>query len=309
MLTELDVSPTPCSTLAREHHEPLAGTASRAIGYLLIEQPGSWGRDALTESALDAALGARLVAAAKAVDVKPLLTRRPGSHPRAAADRFEVVLAHAGPTPWMEVCRLTEEQLAALDPTSCAQATPPGLGTPARAPRWLVCTHARRDRCCALRGRPIADTLGALHPEETWETSHLGGHRYAGTMLLLPHGLVYGNLDVAAAMEVVTGYLAGRVITAHLRGRAYHGAPVQLAEVAARRLLRIEGLDAVTILDGPDVAPVPGGEPVQVVAEAAGRRVEISITARRDPPPRPLSCAAEPEVPTLLEVAAIEMVG
>jgi len=303
------VSSTTCSALAREHHEPLAGTASQALGYLLIEQPGSWGRDALTESTLDAALGARLGAAAKGVGVKTLLTRRPGPHPRVAMDHFEVVLAHAGPTPWMEVCQLTETQLAALDPGHCARATPPGLGTAVRAPRWLVCTHARRDRCCATRGRPIADTLGTLHPEETWETSHLGGHRFAGTMLVLPHGLVYGNLDVAAAMEVVTAHLAGRVTTAHLRGRAHLSALAQVAEVAARRTLGVEGIDAVTITDEPVIGPAPGGDPVQVIAEAAGRHVQVSVAARRGRHPRPMSCDAEAETPTWLEAVAVEVVG
>ncbi len=307
--TELPVSSTTCSELAREHGEPLAGTAGRAIGYLLIEQPGSWGRDALTESALDATLGARLASAAKDVDVKVLLTRRPGPHPRVATDRLEVVLVHAGPTPWMEVCQLTEAQLAVLDPAHCARATPPGLGTSDRRPRWLVCTHARRDRCCATRGRPIADTLGTLHPAETWETSHLGGHRFAGTMLVLPHGLVYGNLDVAAAMEVVTAHLAGRVTTAHLRGRAHHTARAQVAEVAARRTLGVDGIDAVTVTDEPIVGPEPGGDPVHVIAEAAGRRVQVSIAARRDQRPRPMSCGAEPEVPTLLEAVDTEVLG
>ncbi|MFO7961360.1 MAG: sucrase ferredoxin [Nitriliruptoraceae bacterium] len=299
---------TTCSALAREQREPLAGTASQALGYLLIEQPGSWGRDALTESGLDATLGARLAAAAKSVGVKVLLTRRPGPHPRVDTDRFEVVLAHAGPTPWMEVCQLTEAQLAALDPACSAQAAPPGLGTRVRGSRWLVCTHARRDRCCASRGRPIADTLGTLHPEETWETSHLGGHRFAGTMLVLPHGLVYGNLDVAAAMEVVTAHLAGRVSTTHLRGRAHHSPLAQVAEVATRRTLGVEGLDAVTVTDEPVIAPQPGGDPVQVITEAAGRHVQVAIAARRAQP-RPLSCDAEPEAPTLLEVASVEVLG
>ena len=302
------MSSTTCSALAREQREPLAGTASQALGYLLIEQPGSWGRDALTESALDAKLGARLAAAARGVDAKVLLTRRPGRHPRVAADRFEVALAHAGPTPWIEVCHLTEGQLAALDPAATTQATPPGLGTRVPGPRWLVCTHARRDRCCATRGRPIADTLAALHPEETWETSHLGGHRFAGTMLVLPHGLVYGNLDVAAATEVVTAHLAGRVTTAHLRGRARHRPLAQVAEIATRRLLGQEGIDAVTVCEEPVGTPQPGGDPVQVIAEAPGHRVRVTIAARRGQP-RPLSCDAEAEAPTLLEVVGTELLG
>ena len=36
-------------------------------------------------------------------------------------------------------------------------------------PLFLVCTHGRHDRCCALRGRPVAAALAARHPAH-----HLG---------------------------------------------------------------------------------------------------------------------------------------
>jgi len=227
------VSSTTCSSLARAHREPLAGTAGQATGYLRIEQPGSWGRRALTESALDPGLGARLKAAGAAAGVRVLLTRRPGRHPGVEQASSEIVHAHLGPTPWMEVCRLAPSELAALDPAVCATPSPPGLGPATARPRWLVCTHAQRDRCCVSLGRPVADTLGALHPEETLEASHLGGHRFAATMLVLPEGLVYGHLDVASAMEVVAGHLAGKVAVDHLRGRSRLHPPAQVAEVAA----------------------------------------------------------------------------
>ncbi|TVP73008.1 MAG: sucrase ferredoxin [Nitriliruptor sp.] len=303
------MSSSTCSTLARAHHEPLAGTASQASGYLLIEQPGSWGRHALTESALAADLGARLEDAGEAAGVKVLLTRRPGPHAGVELARREVVLAHTGPTPWMEVCQLTPSELAALDPAACAAPVPPGLGTTVTRPRWLVCTHAKRDRCCASLGRPVADTLGALHAEETWETSHLGGHRFAATMLVLPEGLVYGDLDVATAMEVVTGHLAGRVSLDHLRGRSHLSPLAQVAEVAARSQLGVDRIDGVEVTDQPLQGPEPDGGPVQVAVAAGGRQVQVSIRARRDRRPRPMSCDTEPEIPVLLEVLDLEVVG
>ena len=303
------MSASTCSTLARAHHEPLAGTASQATGYLVIDQPGSWGRQALTESAFDPDLGARLEATGAAAGVKVLLTRRPGPHPDAELTRREVVLAHAGPTPWMEVCRLSPAELGALDPAVCAGPTPPGLGPTTTRPRWLVCTHAKRDRCCASLGRPIADTLSALHPEETWETSHLGGHRFAGTMLVLPEGLVYGNLDVATAMEVVRGHLAGTITVDHLRGRSHLSPPAQVAEVAARRHLGLDRIDEVAITDAPLLGPEADGAPAQLVVAAGGRRVQVSLRARRDPRARAMSCDAAPETPVVLEVLDVEVVG
>ena len=44
--------------------------------------------------------------------------------------------------------------------------------------------------------------LAAAYPEETWECSHLGGDRFAGTMNLLPHGLSYGRVPAGRAPAV-----------------------------------------------------------------------------------------------------------
>ncbi len=297
-----------CSSLARAAHEAPAGTASQANGYLVIEQPGSWGRDAVA-SRLEPDLAERLTTQAKAAGVKLLLVRRPGPHPVEERDRVQVLLAHAGPSPWMERCELTSDELRRLDPGLCASPTPAGRGEPVLEPRWLVCTHARRDRCCATLGRPIADTLAAVDPEATWETSHLGGHRFAGTMVVLPHGLVYGNLDVATAMQVVEATRAGRVVTDHLRGRSRLPKVAQVAEVAARRTLDLDGLDEVEITDLPVTGPEPDGPPVQVTLAAAGRRIQVLVGARLEDTPRAISCQGTPQLLAVLEPVAVELVG
>jgi hypothetical protein len=297
-----------CSSLARAAHEPPAGTASPAVGYLVVEQPGSWGRNAVT-SRLAPALAERLTAEADAAGVKLLLVRRPGPHPAEHRDRVQVLLAHAGPTPWLEGCQLTTDELDRLDPALCASPTPVGRGALLPEPRWLVCTHARRDRCCATLGRPIADTLAAIDPEATWESSHLGGHRFAGTMLVLPHGLLYGNLDVATAMRVVEAQRAGRVVTDHLRGRSRLPKVAQVAEVAARRALDLDGIDDVEVTDLPVAGPEPDGPAVQVVLTAGGRQVQVRVVARREPTPRAISCEGTPQHLAVLEPVAVEVVG
>ena len=303
------MSATTCSSQSHALHEPLAGSASPARGYVLIEQPGSWGRKAVTQSGLDPELGRRLEERAARAGVRVLLTRRPGPHPGRRQERLQVALAHTGPRPWLEACDLDPAALADLDPAVCADPRPPGRGQRDDRPRWLVCTHARRDRCCATLGRPIADTLAALHPEATWEVSHLGGHRFAGTMLVLPEGLVYGRLDVAGATEVVNGHLAGRIDLTRLRGHAHASRVAQLAEVAARRHLDVDAIGVVTVTDEPVQPPLPDGPPAQLALTVAGRQVQVTVAARHEPRPRQLSCGAELETPVQLEVTAVEVVG
>ncbi|MEX1163046.1 MAG: sucrase ferredoxin [Nitriliruptor sp.] len=268
-----DDAPT-CALLTRQHEGQVAGTAPVAAGWVLIEQPGSWGRKALTSSGLDPAVGAALDEAS-GDEVRVQLVRRPGLNTdrRRTLLRRTVVLAHTGATPWAEQLEVDDAQLAALDPTLAASPTPPGLGMPVAGPLLLVCTHGKRDRCCATYGRPIADALAALHGDAVWEVSHVGGHRFAGNLVCLPDGAVYGALRVAHAVRTLDLHLAGRFELGHLRGRSGLPRPAQAAEVLVRRQLGLDGHAAVQVgaVSPADPADPAGDVSVELVLEG-GRR-------------------------------------
>jgi hypothetical protein len=96
-----------------------------------------------------------------------------------------------------------------------------------------VCAHARRDRCCGKFGASLARELAARYPARVWETTHLGGHKHAANMALLPHGLYYGPLDLPAALNAIGAYERGQVTAHRYRGRAGHDEAWQEAEFAA----------------------------------------------------------------------------
>ena len=87
--------------------------------------------------------------------------------------------------------------------------------------------------CCAVRGRPVATVLAAQWPEQTWECSHVGGDRFAASILVLPDGTCYGGLGPASATAVVEGHLDGRVDPAHFRGQSTQPPLVQAVTAAA----------------------------------------------------------------------------
>lgn len=298
--------PETCAALARAHDEPLAGTAPVALGWLAIEVPGPWGRSGLTESALDVGVARPLTDATAGSEVRIQLLRRPRTwttttSPTASSRRRTVFLAHAGAEPWCERLELDDAELAGLDPEVCASATPPGLGQAHTEPLLLVCTHARRDRCCATLGRPVADTLAALHPDLVWETSHTGGHRFAANLVVLPDGLVYGGLDVASAVETSAIHLAGGLDVAHLRGRSSLTRAGQAAEVFIRRELALSD-GRVTVVD---VATEEQDRFVASVRSAAGEH-QLVLASAPAGPARRVSCdrddAEEPVVFRLVEV-------
>lgn len=284
-----------CSDLSGRFAEPLAGTAPLATGWLLLEHSGPWSRTATDALAGDAAASQTVRRAASTGSVKTLLLRRP-RHASSQMDTDRTsraaFLVHAGPAPWCEELDPLSSTFADLDPEMLLRRRAPGIGDARTEPLFLVCTHAKRDRCCASLGRPIADTLAALHPHQTWECSHLGGHRFAGNMLVLPDGFAYGNLDVAAALDVVSSTRSGVVDAAHLRGRTWLDRAVQAADVWARRRSGPCAPDAVRII-GVSTAQESETDIVAVILEVGGMVHQLHVEHRRSGIDRRISCDTE----------------
>ncbi|MDN5894212.1 MAG: sucrase ferredoxin [Nocardioides sp.] len=226
---------------------PMAGSAGEESSFLLIEYSGAWGRKALEESRLPEEVRVGLAEGAAEAGVRVMLIRR---HGRSVADseEFRVFLCHASAhDPWVETTRLgVAEDLLDLDLDGLAAGRSTGLERYDDA-LLLVCTNGRRDACCAEFGRPVAAEVAAAHPEQTWEVTHLGGHRFASAMLTLPHGLSYGRLDPHSASLIADLTLEGRLDPMHLRGRTAYDAPVQAAEIALLEELSLDRVDALDL--------------------------------------------------------------
>ncbi len=297
-----------CTTLSHELAEPLTATAATATTWLLVEQSGPWGARALTGSHLDAGVGAALEAAAEGTGVRVALIRRPGRHPDGdLAARHEVLVAHTSPAdPWVRRGHVADPgELLALDFAALGAGDHGSFGAPhVGGPIALVCTNGRRDRCCALLGRPLAADIAAAGHSEAWEVTHLGGHRFSPTMLVLPHGYAYGRLTAESAKEVLAATAAGHTVPAHSRGRSYWPRPAQAAEQAVRELAAETAADALTLRVS------PGGSPWTVdVRHADGRHWRATVAESFSEPPRPESCGKGPGTPSRMDVVALEAVA
>ncbi|HEX9115727.1 MAG TPA: sucrase/ferredoxin-like family protein [Anaerolineae bacterium] len=91
----------------------------------------------------------------------------------------------------------------------------------------FVCVHQERDPRCGGCGPAIADRLGeALAARnlsgqvQVHRTSHVGGHQYAGNLLIYPEGDWYGLVTPEDVPGIVEQHLlAGRIVYSHWRGR------------------------------------------------------------------------------------------
>lgn len=274
-----------CSAVSSAFGEPLPGTATEAAGWLLIEHPGPWGRKAISESRLDADVAAAIVRRCDESGLRPQLIRR----------------ETAGPT---RICLVVDTAAATIrrlqvgDARELLDADLDRDGDLMTDPVFCVCTNARRDACCAVHGRAAVKTLRTAGVGEVWETSHVGGHRFAANLLCFPHGFSFGRLRADSVADVARSYAVGRVDLAHLRGRTCLPPLAQAAEWFVRQEAGFYGVDDVSLESIDEDA---------VVMLAGGYRWRLRIDTTDAEPPRIESCGAEELVrPAAYALTAID---
>ncbi len=268
-------TPFRCSLAADARGDSMVATAPAAQRWVLVEHPGPWPVEAV--EALGNT-GRDLAARAADEQARVSLVRRPG---RSLAPSEVLRYAVAELRPGREGLRWS----TAADAAAVAAAdwtVEAGQGEPLA----LVCAHGRHDVCCAVRGRPVAAALERRWPGRVWECSHLGGDRFAATLVLLPHGLYYGRVDPASGDAVLQRYELGHVEPGLLRGRSGLPRLGQAAQALAR-----DAVPQRTGLD--DLLPVqvrPLADGVAEVLLAGSPPLRVVLRERRVPLGSPATC-------------------
>lgn len=282
MTDAADVAPLRCSDVPGE---PLPGSAKQERVYVILEWPHGWSRDILDGGVFGEELTARL--RDKLGDDAGLqLIRHPGRDGRRiTSHHLFLVFAEEGRVEKL----LVDAPEAILD----LDLSGPGRNgaEPVDNPLVLVCTHGKRDVCCALKGRPLAAALAERHPGGiVWETSHTKGHRFAPSILLMPWGYSFGRLNEEAGDSLVKAALQGRYFYPGNRGRGLHRPRGQVAELAVARQLLLAGEDlyfgGLTVLDD--------SESGVAIVHADGRSWHVQL-AQREVPGVISSCGDAPK--------------
>lgn len=296
-------APSACASVSLAHDEPLLATASVVRSWLLLEQPGPWGADALRQSEFPHPVADTLHDRSTTHGVRVILLRRPPLRtPRSETDDGqdaaeaedddggrECFVAHSGPDqPWMEQRWLSAaEDVLGLDMAAVAAGRRPGFGQPRQGPVYLVCTNSRHDPCCGRLGRPAALALARAVGDSVWECSHIGGERFAANLVCLPHGLYFGRVGPDDAPRIAAAYERGEIDLAHYRGRAGDAFVVQAADLLVRRRHGLTGINELRPLGhrttGTDTLDV-------VFATAGGDRLEVRVGRTAAAEPRVLTC-------------------
>ncbi|GAA2073917.1 sucrase ferredoxin [Aeromicrobium halocynthiae] len=223
-----DASAPLCAESARDRGDPIVGTALHLSRLLLIEHPGPWPFHALESEGVVDVVPA-LVEATRAAEGRTFLIRRTGRREPTERRAWAVVDVDAGRIRWGTWTE-PSDLVATAVPTLAASSE-----DWTSEPAFLVCAHGRHDTCCAVRGRPVAAALAERWPDATWESSHVGGDRFAPNVVIVPDGTYYGALEEESVVDVIGDHLAGRVRAEYVRGSSALPPVAQAVAVAGLR--------------------------------------------------------------------------
>ncbi len=269
-----------CSLAARARGDQLIGTAVPAKRWFLVGHRGPWARSAITTAPLTE-VASELDRALGRAGARLQLMRRHGRITECAVDHEQPVAlvdSVSGRVRWdswrhpQDLVRLaaTFDELPEDDPE----------------PIVLVCAHGKKDVCCAIEGRLVTAVLSDVMPDAVWETTHLGGDRFAGNLALLPEGSMYGRVAGSDATDLVMGHVDGTVDVDRWRGRSVWTSP---AQVVVAEVLRA----GVPLGDVRSAVATPDGADRWVVDVLAQGRTITRVVTRTMSPPRRLTCSTE----------------
>lgn len=274
-----------CAEISLAAGEPLAGTAVADTDcFLVLEHAAPWGPLGVEDSGLPEAVVEQLGALSRRHRrLRVQLVRR-----RDARADMKLYLADASAGSLSALTLAKVEDLLALDLDAWLRGERE-LGVREAEPLYLVCVHGKRDRCCALLGLPVHRALAERVGERALETTHLGGHRFAATLLVLPHGVCYGRLEPGDVPALVDASARGQWFDlARARGRCAYGSEAQAAEIALRMRTGERDLAHYRLQD---LERDGAGFRVRF-ADAAGGEHVVQLT-REAMPAMPTSCDGE----------------
>lgn len=288
-----------CSEQSCAVGEGLAGTAAEASSWLLLEYADEWKPKAYEQAMLPDATRSVIDAATRANPrLRVQLIRR--SERRIGGDGVKLFLARSerGQEQLWEFTLPSYEALASVELSAWAVGGDPFASARRAQSLYIVCVHGKRDRCCAQKGMPVYKQLASLRPEQTWQTTHLGGHRFAATLTCLPEGLCYGRVEDHEVRALVEAHERGELhALERYRGRSCDAPETQAAESLLRAELKQTRIDAIAPT-GSEL--VEGAHAVTFAARDGGvHTLRIERTKLAD---LQQSCDAEERKPGLLYV-------
>ena len=223
-------TPLSCSEISRSKNEPLIGTAIRVDVWLMLEYRDEWRAEATEDNELPRVVRdwlEELQAEANRQGLMPRLQFIRSE--RRVNDPLTFFLAKQGNLYRYECSDYNE--LVGTNPLTDAI-------EPLDETHYFVCANGQRDLCCSRLGMAAYRSLRELCNGRTWRTTHLGGHRFAPNILVLPDNLLYGRVVPPLLNDFVASAEHGEIYKPFLRGRGNFSPEEQVCELRAQGAVR-----------------------------------------------------------------------
>lgn len=235
-----------CSDLSRGVNESIFGTASRGQVWLLLEYPKPWGEQALRDSNLASELKYFLNHFLESNHGRILFIQKESKQRNdislflAVAREQHPLLYSFGLDSYVDILGIDLQSI--IDGNSRQKPLDPSQSL------YLACTDGQHDKCCSKYGFPIYQTLTSYDASATWQSSHVGGDRFAPNLVCFPHGVFYGHLTEGDLGPIQSHYSHRRLQLSKYRGRSCFSFPIQAAEYFIREETGILDLDRLFFL-------------------------------------------------------------
>lgn len=242
-MSEENKPATTCRDSSLAAGETMMGSAPHVNVWYLLEYMGNWSAKAVEDSDLTVTVREWLDSQIRGVPNSRLLLIKQGEKSPADGFKFIVVVARES-NPSLHVIQVESyEDLLVLDMPGIISDNIAYKYIRSDEPLFLVCTNGERDIACGLHGTRVYEAMSEYAGESVWQTTHLGGHRFAANVIAMPHGLFYGRVTENEARQLIDEYRQKRILLSHLRGRSGYTAFEQAAEYFARTELQLPAIE------------------------------------------------------------------
>lgn len=244
-----------CSVVAQERGEDPIGTAPVYNEYLMIQIPSPWQKEVTDSNTVAPSVSdalAKYGSNRPGIRVQGILPenpddpgdmlrimhfQRPEGEPFADFQRAEYVV------PEGEAGRLVTALLGGPEDINAFATYRQTVGADVRD--LFTCTHGSRDAACGRFGYPVFEALrdryvpASAGKLRVWRVSHLGGHRFAPTLLDLPSARYWAFVTTDLLDTLIEKKGAVASLREHYRGWGALEHP--FAQVAEREVFIQEG--------------------------------------------------------------------
>jgi len=229
-----------CSQMSSLSGEHLYGTATQVKNWFLLEYSGMWKKEAFAQSKLPQAVKGHLEKFLLSFE-ESRIQLIGGSGPRQGSLVFYYVSVSEFFPKLYKFEMETYEDLLSIDIVelvhrgeiekfSCEEKL------------VLVCTHGARDNCCAAAGSMVYKELIQKEGIYPWRTTHVGAHRFAANLVMLPEGIYYGRVTTENFNDIVSSHLRGEIFLDCYRGRSCFSQTSQVSDYFLRKEIQKLGI-------------------------------------------------------------------